>query len=50
MPEQLIDEFQVRSEDGQEFHVCGYVKLIPAGHMQDPHKVIRAKLQNLRWG
>ena len=49
MSEQLVDEFQVRSEDGQEFHVCAYgPPLIPAGHHQNPHKVIPGRLGELR--
>lgn len=43
----LIDEFDVISEDGQEFHILVYREIINAGTMTDPHATIEG-LKSLR--
>ena len=37
---QLIDEFDVRSDDGYETTILVYQDILDAGHMGDPHATI----------
>ena len=44
MMEELINEFQIASDDGICFTVREYRQVIPAGSMQDPGGTILGKL------
>lgn len=43
-----VDSFQVVTENGQEFTVEGYRKMIAAGHMGNPNEHILGGLIELR--
>ena len=45
---EMIDRFEVGTEDGERHIVCVYEDVIPAGTSDDPHATIRGKLKEYR--